>query len=130
MHYAVVICRMCWITQGRLEAAWQAAQAVSDDVESKLLTVKDLMMQLELIKTATTSIFDRVLPSMDYIRELARNINASIFPEIQVTGIVANATASQQIAQQALELAQSARYFFHSAPSSTFRSFLSCSGRQ
>jgi hypothetical protein len=68
-----------------------------------------MIMQLELIKTAAMSIFDRVLPSLDHVQELARNINASILPESQVAGIVANATASHTVALQALEIAHNAR---------------------
>ena len=81
-------------------------------MESGLLRVKELIVQLEATKTATGEIFDRVLPPLDQVEELARSINASILPESQVAGIVANATASHQVAQQALELAQNARSVF------------------
>lgn len=78
-------------------------------MESGLLRVRELIVQLEATKSATGEIFDRVLPPLDQVEELARSINASILPESQVAGIVANATASHQVAQQALELAQNAR---------------------
>ena len=101
--------KCCSLLQNLLNATQRAAQAVSDEAESGLLEVEELIMQLEVTKMATGRIFDAVLPSLSYVQELARDLSASILPEDQVAGIATNATASHQIAQQALELARNAR---------------------
>ena len=72
----------------------------------------ELTARLSSIKNDTRIVFDSVLPNLDYVEELARSIASSVIPEDQVADIIANATASQHIAQLALELAQNARYVY------------------
>lgn len=72
-----------------------------------------LQTQLQMTKALAQQILNISLPSLEYVKELARNINASILPDVQVQQVVENATASNEAAQQALELAQNARLAFH-----------------
>lgn len=91
-----------------LIATVEAAQYLSDQVGVGLYHVAELTARLVEVKNETRIVFDSVLPSLDYAEELARNIEYHIIPEDQVADIDANATASQQIAQLTLELAQNA----------------------
>lgn len=84
-----------------------------DNVDSGIFDTEQLKTQLEGIKAVTQQIFNTSLPSLEYVQELARGINASILPDEQVQGIVINATESYEIAQQVLELARNARLAFH-----------------
>ena len=71
--------------------------------------VEELIIQLDITKTLALTVFDTSLPSLDYIQELSRNVNDSILTDEHMEEIAANATASLEAAQQALELARNAR---------------------
>lgn len=87
----------------------QAYEEVTDDVTTGMFDIEQLKTQLENTKILIQQIFNISLPSLEYVQELARAINASILPDEQVQGIVANATASYEAARQVLELARNAR---------------------
>ena len=91
----------------------QAAQNLSDDVTGGLQHVEELIIQLDITKTLALTVFDTSLPSLDYIQELSRNVNESILTDEHMEEIAANATASLEAAQQALELARNARLDFN-----------------
>ena len=75
--------------------------------------VEELIIQLDITKTLALTVFDTSLPSLDYIQELSRNVNDSILTDEHMEEIAANATASLEAAQQALELARNARLDFN-----------------
>ena len=71
--------------------------------------IEELITRLESTKILAGKIFNVSLPALNYVEELARNINASILSDEQVQEIATNATASHDAALQALELARNAR---------------------
>lgn len=92
-----------------LNGALLGARYISDDVANGFNDVEELISQLNVTKTLAEKIVSISLPPLSYVEELARNINDSIVPDTQVQEILANATASHEAAQQALELAHNAR---------------------
>ena len=92
-----------------LNGALLGARYISDDVANGFNDVEELISQLNVTKTLAEKIVSISLPPLSYVEELARNINDSIVPDTQVQEILANATASHEAAQQALELARNAR---------------------
>ena len=90
---------------GALLGAWY----ISDNVTNGFSDVEELISQLNMTKTLADKIVSISLPPLSYVEELAKGINDSIVPDTQVQEILANATASHEAAQQALELARNAR---------------------
>ena len=82
--------------------AQQAAQNVSSDVYSSVRYLQSSGLAEQVLNFT--------LPSLDYVEQLASSINASILSDEQVAEILANATASNLAAQQALVLARNARW--------------------
>ena len=89
--------------------AQQAAQNISSDVYSGVNEAESLKSRLETTKDLAEQVFNFTLPSLEYVEQLASSINASILSDEQVAEILANATASNLAAQQALVLARNAR---------------------
>ena len=92
-----------------LNGALLGSRYISDNVTNGFSDVEELISQLNMTKTLADKIVTISLPPLSYVEELAKSINASIVPDTHVQEILANATASHEAAQQALELARNAR---------------------
>ena len=86
-----------------VESAFADAGRVEEVIEAA-------SAELELAKDSAQQLLSSSLPSVEYVQDLATQINNTILPEDVVEEIVGNATASRQAAESALATAQNARY--------------------